>query len=94
MADIYNLRHVHELTAVGITVGSPTAKPRGNNRVRKTEVDRVIRSAKQAGASGIVVDPTTGKITVLLDRNEAAKAAEGNELDQWMEKHARKVQGS
>jgi hypothetical protein len=40
--------------------------PRTRNRFREAEAARAIRAAKSAGAERVEIDPTTGKISVIL----------------------------
>jgi hypothetical protein len=57
---------------------------RGPNRFLKSEAARLIKAAKAAGAKKIKVEvePATGKITLLLDQEEAAGTVEHNEWDE------------
>ena len=64
--------------------------PRGAARIREREVARVMRAAKASGmpVKEITVDPTTGKIAVVVDDRDPTS----NDLDTWMakrEKNAR-----
>ncbi len=43
---------------------------RGPSRFRKREIERAARAAKVAGADRIEVDPSTGKIVVILNKSE------------------------
>ena len=40
--------------------------PRTPNRFRERELARAVRAAKAAGCERVEVDPTTGKITVIV----------------------------
>ncbi len=42
---------------------------RGPSRFRKREIERAAKAAKAAGADRIEVDPSTGKIVVILNKS-------------------------
>jgi hypothetical protein len=42
--------------------------PRTRNRFRERELARAVRAAKAAGGAAVSVDPTTGKITVIVGK--------------------------
>jgi hypothetical protein len=56
---------------------------RSHNRFRERELARAVRAAKSAGGERVEVDPTTGKISVLLTEPKPDTSTT-NELDQWL----------
>jgi hypothetical protein len=44
----------------------PRFPARSRNRFLETELARAVRAAKAAGGERVEVDPTTGKITVII----------------------------
>jgi hypothetical protein len=69
----------------------PPRTPRGRNLFRQSDLARAVRVAREAGASRVEI-AMDGRITLLLDQPKkegAAGADKGNELDEWMDKHAR-----
>jgi hypothetical protein len=67
-------------------------KQRGPNRFRENDVARGVRSVIKGG--GTVKRVIIGQDNVTIECGEQDAAPHGNELDQWMEKHACKVQGA
>jgi hypothetical protein len=63
---------------------------RGPNRIRESEVERVTRAARKAGAKAVVVYPSTGKIIIYLDDKSTGGAdgasADANPWDEIYEK--------
>ena len=53
---------------------------RNRNRFRESELARAVRAARDAGGERVEVDPTTGKITVIVGKPGEA-AASPNEWD-------------
>jgi hypothetical protein len=47
-------------------------RPRTPSRFRERELARAVRAGKSAGASRVEIDPTTGKITVIIGDAEPA----------------------
>jgi hypothetical protein len=58
--------------------------PRTPNRFRERELARAVRAAKSAGGSRVEVDPTTGKITVIIVK-EGEHVAD-SEVENWLSK--------
>jgi hypothetical protein len=66
---------------------------RSTNRFHERELARVIRAARKAGAADarIEVDPSTGNFAVILAKPADGDNAEtGNEVENWITKHANK----
>jgi hypothetical protein len=55
--------------------------PRARNRFREAELARALRAAKSAGGERVEIDPTTGKISVVIGGQSSTTR---NELDEWM----------
>jgi hypothetical protein len=55
--------------------------PRSRNRFREAELARALRAAKSAGGERVEIDPTTGKISVVIGGQSSTTR---NELDEWM----------
>jgi hypothetical protein len=79
-------KEVHQLRAVGFTLGEQQPK---RARRRKPSISRAIAQAEKGGKTvSSVVLPDGMKLTF----NEQTKPDDGNDLDQWMAKHARSTE--
>jgi hypothetical protein len=58
--------------------------PRTRNRFREREVARVVRAAKSAGGERVEIDPTTGKISVIIGK--LGESAADTEVENWLSK--------
>jgi hypothetical protein len=52
--------------------------PRTENRFRERELARAVKAAKAAGGERVEVDPASGKITVFIDKDDAATETKAN----------------
>jgi hypothetical protein len=57
-------------------------RPRTESRFREREVARAVRAAKAAGGERVEIDPTSGKITVIVGKPEALDATAAA-VKQW-----------
>jgi hypothetical protein len=60
--------------------------PRTENRFRQREISRALRAARDAGEAieRVEIDPTTGKISVILAKSGERVA--DNEVENWLSK--------
>jgi hypothetical protein len=71
-------------------VGRPkTKKAKRPNRFRERELARAVRAAKSAGGERIEIDPTTGKISVILAK--PGESTTDNEVEDWLSKQGRRA---
>jgi hypothetical protein len=59
--------------------------PRAPNRFRERELARAVRAAKSAGGERVEIDPTTGKITVIVGGKPGERVTD-NEVENWLSK--------
>jgi hypothetical protein len=62
-------------------------KPRSPGRFRERELARAVRAAKSAGGERVEIDPTTGKISVILTK--PGENVADNEVENWLSKQGR-----
>jgi hypothetical protein len=62
------------------------------NRFNQREVSRALRAARRAGETveRVEIDPATGRITVIIAKTGDVNAKTGNEVEEWITKHADK----
>src|SRR4051812_9675715 len=74
--------------------GGPSVRmsPRSQNRFNQREVARALRAARLAGErpERVEIDPATGRITVIIAKTSDYNAKTGNEVEEWITKHADK----
>ena len=79
---------VHHLVANDFVLGqSSDAKPL-RRRQRKPTLSRALREAKRAGVNVAGATYEDGKVSLQFGEPQAGEK-HGNELDEWIEKHAR-----
>jgi hypothetical protein len=61
--------------------------PKRPSRFRERELARAVRAAKRAGGERVELDPTTGKISVVIGKT--AESTTDNEVEDWLSKQAR-----
>jgi hypothetical protein len=86
--------HTANLTAVGL--GEHTAPPRAARRLRPPTPATALKAAKRAGADRVEIDPRSGRIVISLAGaapGESAANAGGDELEDWISKHADQAKG-
>jgi hypothetical protein len=62
--------------------------PRSRNRFREVELARAVRAAKSAGGERVEIDPTTGKISVII-ATKPGESATDSEVENWLSKQGR-----
>jgi hypothetical protein len=62
--------------------------PRSRNRFREVELARAVRAAKSAGGERVEIDPTTGKISVII-ATKPNESATDSEVENWLSKQGR-----
>jgi hypothetical protein len=70
----------------------PMPARRSTNRFHETELARALRAAKKSGTAidRVEVDPATGRISVIISKPDGDNAKTGNEVENWITKHADK----
>jgi hypothetical protein len=65
---------------------------RSTNRFHERELARVLRAAQKSGTpfDRVDVDPATGKISVIISKPDGDNVKTGNEVENWITKHANK----
>jgi hypothetical protein len=85
--------HTANLTAVGL--GEHAAPPRAARRQCPPTLASTFKAAKRAGADRVEIDPRSGRIVIPFSGaapGESA-AADSNELEDWISKHADQAKG-
>lgn len=60
----------------GIPAKVARRQRRTENRFRERELARAVRAAKAAGGERVVIDPASGKITVMVGKSDEASTTE------------------
>ena len=75
-----------------VQIGGLTLSHRSVNRFNQREVARALKAARLAGErpDRVEIDPATGRITVIIAKTSNYNAKTGNEVEEWITKHADK----
>jgi hypothetical protein len=57
--------------------------PRTENRFRERELARAVRAAKAAGGERVEIDPSTGRITVVIGQGDTAAEMQAAGTKAW-----------
>jgi hypothetical protein len=60
------------------------APPRKPSRFRERELARAVRAARSAGGDRVEIDPTTGKISVVIGKS--GESVVDSEVENWLSK--------